>query len=211
MGRFPVAGEGYPFILASFLCTIIVWFAGGRWLTALTFLVTLFVLAFFRDPEREVPPGEDSIVSPADGRVVKVERVRDDRFLKGEALKISVFMSLFNVHVNRVPASGRVFERIYNPGRFFSANLDKASTDNEQNALIIEGPQGRTYAVNQIAGLIARRIVCYPTEGAELKKGERFGIIMFGSRCDVFLPAGAKEAVRRGDRVKAGSSIIGYW
>ncbi|MBE7415212.1 MAG: phosphatidylserine decarboxylase family protein [Deltaproteobacteria bacterium] len=211
MARIPVAREGYPFILASFFCIIVVWMAGLRWLEALFLPLAVFVVAFFRDPERESPPDPKAIVSPADGRVIKVERIRDDKFLKADALRICIFMNVFNVHVNRVPASGRVVDVIYNPGRFFNASLDKASLMNEQNAVIMEDRGGRRFAFNQIAGLIARRIVCYARPGMSYGKGERFGMIRFGSRVDVYLPAGASPNVKVGDKVRAGSSIIGNW
>lgn len=209
--RFPVAREGYPFILACLICTAAVWLAGLRWLEAFFIPLTVFVAAFFRDPERRIPGDRGSIVSPADGKVIKVERERGGRFIRGEALKISIFMNVFNVHVNRVPFSGRVVEVIYNPGKFFNASLDKASLENEQNAVILETESGGRLAFNQIAGLIARRIVCYAREGMELEKGERFGMIRFGSRVDVYLPAGCRVSVKVGDKVRAGSTILGYW
>ncbi len=209
--RIPIAPEGYPFILPALLGIIIVWAAGFFWLEAVLLPLGAFVVAFFRDPERRVPSDKDSIISPADGKVIKVEHLRDDRFLKSEAHRISIFMNVFNVHVNRAPASGRVKKILYNKGKFFNASLDKASLENEQNALIVEAENGKTFAFNQIAGLIARRIVCYAKEGGKLIKGERFGMIRFGSRVDVYLPKGCKVAVTVGDKVKAGSSILGYW
>ena len=209
--KFPVAREGYPFILACLICVAAIWFSGLRWLEALFIPLTVFVIAFFRDPERRIPGDGDSIVSPADGRVIKVERDRDEKFFKGPALKISIFMNVFNVHVNRAPFSGKVVDVIYNPGKFFNASLDKASLENEQNALILETASGKRFAFNQIAGLIARRIVCYAKKGMELEKGERFGMIRFGSRVDVYLPAGCRVSVKAGDRVRAGSTILGYW
>lgn len=211
MARIPVAREGYPFILASFFCIIVVWMAGLRWLEAFFVPLAVFVVSFFRDPERETPTDTNAIVSPADGRVIKVERIRDDKFLKADALRICIFMNVFNVHVNRVPAPGRVVDVIYNPGRFFNASLDKASLMNEQNAVIMEDQGGRRFAFNQIAGLVARRIVCYARQGMSYGKGERFGMIRFGSRVDVYLPAGASPNVKVGDKVRAGSSIIGRW
>lgn len=208
----PVAREGLPFILISAVPTVAVIVAtDARILEALLVFITAFVVYFFRDPDRDVPADKDAIVSPADGRVIKVERVNDERFTGAVATKISIFMSLFNVHVNRAPSDARVLRVIYNPGRFFSANLDKASLENEQNAIVAEGPDGRTFAFNQIAGLVARRIVCYPEAGSILRKGERFGLIRFGSRLDVYLPAECRVDVRVGEKVKAGSSIVGWW
>lgn len=211
MGRIPIAREGFPFILIGLILVVIVWFTGILWLEAIFVPLAIFVIAFFRDPERSIPTDKNSIVSPADGKVIKVEKIRDDRFLKAEALKISIFMNVFNVHVNRAPASGKVLNIIYNPGKFFNASLDKASMLNEQNALILEGPGGRKFAFNQIAGLIARRIVCHAKAGMRLQKGQRFGLIRFGSRVDVFLPTDCKIAVKVGDKVSAGSTILGYW
>ncbi len=209
--RIPIAKEGAPFIAIALFCVIVAWLLGGWWLEFIIVPLAVFVIAFFRDPERDVPTDRDSIVSPADGRVIKVERMRDERLLKTEAVKISVFMNVFNVHVNRSPASGKVLDIIYNPGKFFNASLDKASLLNEQNALIMQAENGKRYAFNQIAGLIARRIVCRVKKGASLKKGERFGLIRFGSRVDVYLPTGCRVTVKVGDKVKAGSSILGYW
>ncbi|HAO93474.1 MAG: phosphatidylserine decarboxylase [Deltaproteobacteria bacterium GWC2_56_8] len=209
--RIPIAKEGAPFIAIALFCVIVVWLLGGWRLEFVLVPLAVFVIAFFRDPERAVPADIDSIVSPADGRVIKVERMRDERLLKTEAVKISVFMNVFNVHVNRSPAEGKVLDIIYNPGKFFNASLDKASLLNEQNALIMQAANGKRYAFNQIAGLIARRIVCRVKKGASLKKGERFGLIRFGSRVDVYLPTDCRVSVKVGDKVKAGSSILGYW
>jgi len=211
LGRIPVAREGYPFILAALFCIIIVWAVGFIWLEVLFVPLAIFVTAFFRDPEREIPADSSAIVSPADGKVIKVEKIKDDKFLKTDALRICIFMNVFNVHVNRVPASGRVVDVIYNPGKFFNASLDKASVHNEQNAVIMEGPGGRRFAFNQIAGLIARRIVCYAKPGMSFEKGQRFGLIRFGSRVDVYLPAKCVANVKVGDKVSAGSSILGCW
>lgn len=209
--RIPIAKEGAPFIAIALFCVIVAWLPGLWWLEFILVPLAVFVVAFFRDPERDVPADKDSIVSPADGRVIKVERMRDERLLKTDAMKISIFMNVFNVHVNRSPASGKVLDIIYNPGKFFNASLDKASLLNEQNALIMQATNGKKYAFNQIAGLIARRIVCRVKKGVSLKKGERFGLIRFGSRVDVYLPTDCRVSVKVGDKVKAGSSILGYW
>jgi len=207
---FPVAKEGYPFILAALFCIIVVWIVGLSFLEFFFVPLGVFVVAFFRDPER-TPPPDGSIISPADGRVIKVERMMDSRFTGAEAMRISIFMNVFNVHVNRVPADGRVLDVQYNPGKFFNASLDKASMYNEQNALILQRPDGSKFAFNQIAGLIARRIVCYARPGDELKRGERFGLIRFGSRVDVYLPVSCRVSVKVGDKVSAGTSTLGYW
>jgi len=210
--RIPLASEGYPFMAITLVITIIVFLATRSWLAgAFFFALFVFVVAFFRDPERDIPQEPGSIVSPADGRVIKVEKVLDSRFTGAETMKISIFMSLFNVHVNRVPASGRVEKVVYNPGKFFNASFDKASLENEQNAIIARGPGGRVFVFNQIAGLVARRIVCRLEEGMEITRGVRFGLIRFGSRLDVYLPTDTRVSVKVGDRVSAGSSILGYW
>ena len=208
--RIPVAREGYPFILIALFCIIVIWLLGLKWLELLFVPLGVFVVAFFRDPERVIPNDAGSITSPADGRVIKVELIKDEKFLKTDVLRICIFMNVFNVHVNRAVASGKVVDVIYNPGRFFNASLDKASMHNEQNAVIMED-NGRKFAFNQIAGLIARRIVCYAKPGMKYEKGQRFGLIRFGSRVDVYLPAGYSPAVKVGEKVRAGSSILGYW
>lgn len=206
-----IAREGFPFILVSLVCTAIIWYTGLVWLTAIMVALTVFVIAFFRDPNRDIPNDEKAIVSPADGKVIRIDKVNDGRLIEGEALKISIFMNVFNVHVNRVPATGRVERVLYNPGKFFNASLDKASLENEQNAVTVRTPNGKRIVFNQIAGLIARRIVCYAKEGDELIKGERFGLIRFGSRLDVYLPPETRVAVKLGDKVAAGSSVLAYW
>ncbi|MBI5681674.1 MAG: phosphatidylserine decarboxylase family protein [Deltaproteobacteria bacterium] len=209
--RIPIASEGYPFILVSIVITIFFLWLGWRPFAYILILWTIFVIAFFRDPEREIPTNENAIVSPADGKVIIVDKVFEDRFLKSDAIKISIFMNVFNVHVNRNPVSGKVTGIFYNQGKFLSANLDKASLENEQNAVVVESLEGKKIVYVQIAGLIARRIVCYLKEGDTVEKGKRFGMIRFGSRLDVYLPPEYKIDVKVGDKVKAGSSILGYW
>jgi len=172
--------------------------------------LAVFLGFFFRDPERLTPEQEGAVVSPADGKVVEIRVVQDNEFALDEVLKISVFMSVFNVHVNRIPADGTVTNISYHPGKFFSANLDKASRDNERNAVSMEIDGGQRLTVVQVAGLIARRIVCRVRTGDRLKRGERFGLICFGSRLDVFLPSGTRPAVSVGDKVLAGVSILGH-
>ncbi len=206
----PIASEGFLVIAASAFVTVYL-AALGLSLAALLFLaVTLFLGFFFRDPERMIPEEAGAVVSPADGKIVKVKVVRDCEFAREELLKISVFMSIFNVHVNRVPIEGAVTNISYNPGKFFSANLDKASEHNERNAVSLDLEDGRKVIVVQVAGLIARRIVCKIHQGDHLKRGERFGMICFGSRLDIYLPSDTKPAVCVGDKVFAGTSILGY-
>ncbi len=205
----PVAREGYPFILGSAFVTGIVALL-GLYVTALFFLaVTLFVCFFFRDPERVTPDKEGAVVSPADGKVVDIRVLQENDFAAEKMLKISIFMSIFNVHVNRIPDNGRVSNVIYCPGKFFPANLDKASKDNERNAVSLEISRGRKLIVVQVAGVIARRIICKIGEGDRLRRGERFGMICFGSRLDVYLPPDTVPAVSVGDKVLAGTSILG--
>ena len=185
-------------------------------LSFLSFLFFIFSIYFFRDPERKpddiLSTGE--IISPADGRVILVQKVFDDRFLKSEAIKVSIFMSLFNVHINRVPIDGKVEKIIYNKGKFFSANLDKASIENEFNGIILKlentgGGGNERIAFVQIAGLIARRIVCKIKEGDKVLSGSRFGLIKFGSRLDIYLPLSFKQNIKIGDRVFSGKTVIG--
>ena len=165
----------------------------------------LFCLFFFRDPERIAPPGERLVVAPADGRVVAVV---SERALDAEATRVSIFMSPLDVHVNRSPVAGVVEEVRHTAGRFRAAFADKASLDNERNALVIASA-GRRYLLVQIAGAVARRIVCHVAPGDRVQRGERFGMIMFGSRVDLFLPSGVRPIVRRGDRVRAGTTVVG--
>ena len=208
----PVAKEGLPFIGIAAAVMLVVFLITDIWWIDLFFLLlTAFVIYFFRDPDREITDDPSAIVSPADGKVIKIRRVRDDRFLNADVMKISIFMSVFNVHVNRVPATSRIVDVLYNPGKFMVASHDKASLLNEQNGVIAEGPTGQTYAFNQIAGLIARRIVCYAGVGMSFDRGERFGLIRFGSRVDLYLPLDCKIKVRYGQKVQAGASVLAHW
>ena len=206
--RAPIAVEGIPFVVIAGIITVL-FYAAGLIIPAVLFtLVTLFVVWFFRNPERTVPPGDNNVISPADGKIIDIREVDEARILKKKMLKISIFMNLFNVHVNRSPCTGKVVDIVYNPGKFVSANLDKASLENEQNAVVLETPAGEKIIFIQIAGLIARRIVCWLREGQYVKRGERFGLIRFGSRVDVYLPVGTDVSVSLGDKVKAGESIL---
>jgi phosphatidylserine decarboxylase len=183
---------------------------GWKVLMALGILVTLFIAFFFRNPKRKIPSLQNTILSPADGRIVHVGECEEDRFLRRKALKVSIFMSLFDVHVNRAPAAGKVLERSYHPGRFHVASVEKASLLNEQNAFVLETEDRFKILLIQIAGFVARRIVCYAKAGDTLRKGEIFGLIRFGSRVDLYLPTEVKPIVRVGQHVKGGESIIGY-
>ena len=204
----PVAWEGVPFILGAGGMTFGSWLAGWRWPTCILGLVSIFVVWFFRNPARTIPTGEGTVVSPGDGVVVAIESEFEHRFLKEPALRISIFLNVFNVHINRMPIGGIVERIIYQPGQFMAANKPGASTGNEQNALILQRADGAKVLCIQIAGLIARRIVCWAVPGESVEKGERFGLIRFGSRMDVYLPQTSVIRVKVGDKVKGGSSII---
>ena len=206
--RYPlVAREGWPHLAVCLVAAAAVHYALGPLWAAPLWAVTLFVLQFFRDPPRQIPLDPLAVVSPADGRVVAVGPARDP-YLKREAVKISVFMNVFNVHSNRAPIAGKVMERWYHKGRFFNAALDKAAEHNERNALWIRSNEGDDVTCVQIAGLVARRILCYAQPGDRLGRGERFGFIRFGSRVDVYLAPDSRLKVALGDRVRAGSDII---
>jgi phosphatidylserine decarboxylase len=170
----------------------------------------LFIGFFFRNPKRKIPPLENGILSPADGKIIHVGECEEDRFLKERALKVSIFMSLFDVHINRAPASGKILQRSYHPGQFLLANKEKSSLLNEQSAFILETEDRLKILLIQIAGFVARRIVCYAKVGDTLRMGEIFGMIRFGSRVDLYLPIQVKPAVRIGQHVKGGESIIGF-
>jgi len=202
-----IAREGWPFLLGIFVLAVLASTFAGFWLAAIAWLAFLFVLQFFRDPPRRIPVGENIVLVPADGRVIKIEQA-EDPWLKRDALKISVFMNVFNVHSNRAPVDGEVIERWYTPGKFVNADFDKASTENERNALHIRTEDGQDVTCVQIAGLIARRILCYVEPGAKLTRGQRYGFIRFGSRVDVYLPVTATPRVALGDKVKASQDVL---
>lgn len=202
-----IVGEGVPFILLMLAGTMVSFYLTATILFVLFSCGTIFVAWFFRNPQREVPDNAGWLVSPADGRVLKIEEVTHEEY--GRFIKISIFMNVFNVHVNRIPYGGRIAAIRYHKGSFLSANLDKASTDNERNTLVIDIGAGRRILVVQIAGLIARRIVCWLQEGMNVEKGERFGMIRFGSRVELFMPPDTKILVRQGEKVLAGKTPIG--
>jgi len=208
-----LAPEGWPFVLggAAFAVVAYLLWPRGIPLAALGILLALFSLWFFRNPDRTPPAGEGTVVSPADGRIVYAGDSPPGRYATDPGQRVSVFMSPFDVHVNRAPVSGRVTSVRHHRGTFHVASVDKASLMNEQNGVAIETPEGRTVTYVQIAGMLARRIVCDLKEGDSVLQGQRVGMIRFGSRVDLYLPAGVRLSVAPGDRVRAGESVIGVF
>ena len=204
----PIAAEGWPFIIPLTIVTGLLFAFGWRNTALASLVLTLFVLFFFRDPERTIPAGKGIVVSPADGKVIVIKDIFEPAYLKQEVKQISIFLSVFNVHVNRAPIGGTVEVVQYNPGKFHVASVDKASLENEQTAMVIASGKDKIL-VKQIAGLIARRIVCYARPGDTVTTGERYGLIRFGSRVDIFLPRSAEIKVKLGDRVKGAQDVIG--
>jgi len=198
------------FIIPLAVISLVLWSLGFPVWAGLFTLLTLFVICFFRDPERVIPAAEKAVLSPADGKVVQVQPCVEERFLKGPAIKVSVFMSVFNVHVNRNPLTGRIVDSAYSRGKFLRADLNQASASNEQNALLVETAEGVRLLVVQIAGLIARRIVCWVKNGDSVERGKRFGLIRFGSRLDIYLPENTTLQVQLGQKALAGQTILGY-
>jgi phosphatidylserine decarboxylase len=205
----PVAREGYPFIALFAFVTLVFALLGWAVLTLILLGLTLFTVYFFRNPDRIVPVGEKLLVAPADGKVIYVGDAREDRYFKAPATKISIFMNVFNVHVNRVPCSGKVVEMFYNRGQFLNASLDKAGLENEQAGILLETEAGQRVLFVQIAGLIARRIVTYPVVGDLLERGMRYGLIRFGSRVDIYLPKSCDIQVTLGEKTVAGETVLG--
>ena len=201
-----IAREGWPFlvlaaILAGLSSVYCVYLAIPMW------IIFLFILQFFRDPPRVTTGGDSAVSAPADGRVIVIDEAHDP-YTNQTSLKISIFMNVFNVHSNRIPVSGTVDAKQYYPGRFFNAALDKASDNNERNALLLTSKEGHRVTCVQIAGLIARRILCYVDDGSNVIKGERFGFIRFGSRVDLYLPKTTKVLVSLGDKVVGGETLV---
>jgi len=209
VSRYPhpiIAREGWPYLALATAVALAAAFFIGWWSLPL-WLVALFILQFFRDPAREIPQGENLVLCPADGQVLVVGNARDP-YLDRDSVKISVFMNVFNVHSNRSPVDATVQDVWYHPGLFVNASLDKSSTDNERNALHLRTPSGQDVTCVQVAGLIARRILCYVAKGDRVTRGQRYGFIRFGSRVDVYLPAGSRPRVAIGDKVKASSTVF---
>lgn len=201
------APEGYPFIIGFLALTIL---AGvfSLWAALLPFVLTLFIAYFFRDPERKIPAGDNVFVSPADGKVILIQSVSEEKFLKSDAVEVSIFMSPLDVHVNRAPCDGTVESVVHTKGRFLSAFKHEASVQNENIAMLLDTKHGKVLA-RQVAGFLARRAVCRVKPGDYLRRGERYGIIKFSSRLDIYLPKGTDIKVKLGDKVKAGETVIG--
>ena len=206
--RIPIAPDGYRFIIPLIIITVVLALSSLHWLAGISGLLLVFVLQFFRDPERIIPNEDRVIVSPADGKVVEIVE-EQDVMLDEPFRRISIFLNIFSVHVQRTPVAGVIEKVKYNKGKFLNAASHKASLDNEQNAIIIHTGK-EVVLVKQIAGLIARRIVCWAKAGDNYRIGERFGLIRFGSRVDIFLPLNSEIKVSLGDHVSGGRSIIGY-
>ncbi|MDJ0780621.1 MAG: phosphatidylserine decarboxylase family protein [Desulfosarcinaceae bacterium] len=206
---FPIAKAGYPFIWAAALTTGTLALLGIVPLALLGLVVTLFICAFFRDPDRAIPNGEGLLVAPADGKVVAIDTLAETPHYQGKCRRVGIFMNIFNVHVNRVPYEGKLTAVAYQPGRFLPADRDSAATANEHNALTLKTDDGHEICFVQIAGLVARRIICHVQPGDRLVRGQRIGLICFGSRVDVYLPMDTGIQVRVGDKLRAGTSIIG--
>ncbi len=206
----PIAKEGLLFLLPAAFLTLIFFLIGWTILAIIVLLLTLFIAFFFRNPKRRIPSKPKAVVSPADGKIIYVGEIQEKRCIQERALKISIFMSMMDVHMNRSPVSGKVLKTVYNPGKFLVAYAEKSSLDNEQNATILLTEERAKVLMVQIAGIVARRIVCYVKPGDVLKRGEILGLIRFGSRLDLYLPLTAKATVRVGQKVKGGESIVGF-
>lgn len=204
-----IAREGYPFIVLFGFVTLVFALLGWTFVTLILLFLTLFTAYFFRDPARVVPTQDNVLVAPADGKVIFVGDVEEDRFFNERVTKISIFMSIFDGHVNRVPCSGKVIDMFYNKGEFINASYDKASLSNEQAGILLESEAGHKILFVQIAGLVARRIVTYPAIGDLLQRGNRYGLIRFGSRVDIYLPTTVDINVTLGERTVAGETILG--
>ncbi len=210
MNRYPhpiIAREGWPYLVIALLVALVLSVLGWWLLAVLAWVAFLFVLQFFRDPPRSVPTQPNAVLAPADGRIVRIGPAQDP-YVGRDALMISVFMNVFNVHSNRSPVDGTVAETWYHQGKFVNAALEKASTDNERNALKLVTPNGVDVTCVQIAGLVARRILCYVKKGDRLQRGQRYGFIRFGSRVDLYLPPDAIPRASVGDKVYATESVV---
>jgi phosphatidylserine decarboxylase len=204
-----IAREGYPLILTGAVAAIVVSAFGWGLTGAVLGLLTIGIAAFFRDPERHIPDADGLIVAPADGRVVSIAEIKADAGSAKVGTRVSIFLSPLDVHINRIPVAGKIQDVHYRSGKFLPAYNEEASERNERNALEVVDDRGRKIGVVQIAGVLARRIVCRVRPGDNLKRGERFGLIMFGSRTDTYLPSGCHVEVSEGQRVKGGETVLG--
>lgn len=205
----PIVKEGLPFVAVAGIPAVAAGVLGWTGVAVAFGAVALFTAWFFRNPGRSAPTSERAVVAPGDGKIVEICEEPEPRFLKDKSVRISIFLNIFDVHVNRIPCQGTVEQVVYQPGRFFAASRPEATLQNEQNVLLIRAVQGAKVLCVQIAGLIARRIVCWVVPGETVACGERFGLIRFGSRMDVFLPVGTKLNVKVGDHVKGGETLLG--
>ena len=208
--KYLVLKEGCPFIAGGILLAILGWAGGGGWLGIPFTVVAVWVVAFFRNPPRVIPTGEGLIISPADGTVTEIVETVDP-YRQVPARKLSVFMSAFNVHLNRAPIAGTVESVRYAKGEFRPAWDGDSSEHNERNAILLKDPQGRSLTCVQVAGIMARRIICYIKDGARVERGVPIGLIRFGSRVDLYFPKNVIIKVRSGDKVKGGSSVLAVW
>ena len=204
-----IAKQGYPFIFSGAALTVITGMAGWKLACGVLGFATLALAGFFRDPERRIPSNEGLVVSPADGKVVSIADVSEGSQFAGTTTRVSIFLSPLDVHINRFPVGGKIDEIRYKRGKFLAAYKEEASERNEQNALKIVDEKGRFFGVVQISGVVARRIVCWVKPGDVLPRGDRFGLIMFGSRTDLYLPRGCKIEISEGQRVKGGETVVG--
>ncbi len=204
----PIVTEGFPFLALAGIASL-AFAVGGLWQASIPCgLLTCYIAYFFRNPERLPPVGADLVASPADGKIIFIGPAPETDFLRQEMLKVSIFMSLFDVHVNRVPVDGTIKDMKYHRGRFMAAFEDRASEENERNAMLVETGTGKRLVLVQVAGLVARRIICYPTIGGFVLKGQRMGLIRFGSRCDLYLPKNSEVLVKLGEKVLGGETIL---
>ncbi|MDO8527139.1 MAG: phosphatidylserine decarboxylase family protein [Deltaproteobacteria bacterium] len=204
-----VTQEGYPYIALGLAATFLSALVWGFWGALLPLLITLYIVSFFRNPDRKIPEGEGLIIAPADGKILEIADCREDRYLNAHAKRVSIFMSPLNCHINRAPVTGKVVDCFYQTGTFAAAFKPKAMERNEHHAVLLEDAKGRRWLVVQIAGWLARRIVSYVQEGFSLKQGERFGLIQFGSRADLYCPVDAQIFVKPGQKVYGGKTILG--
>jgi phosphatidylserine decarboxylase len=207
---FPIASPAYPLIFGGAFITVIFALLGMKIPALIGLVATAGVCGFFRDPDRVTPVEDGAVIAPADGKVIVVQIEEENPYIPGPCLKISIFMTVFNVHVNRIPHEGEVVGIDYRPGKFYSADKNDATMKNEQNAVMVQTKQNQLYAVVQVAGFVARRIICTLQAGKTIERGQRFGMICFGSRLDIYLPPNTEPKVTKGQKTRAGTTILGY-